>query len=186
MAKVATALTTRRLVLQPISSAHVHGLYDAIIASRAELLPWMPWARDPTVETSRLYANEADAARKEDHEYHFAVVEPATKMVLGVVGVNRVDNTTCLELHYWIRSDRAGHGLATEACGAIITWAVNALGTARFTLWAGQDNAASRRVAEKLGFTDVGPMSWKPDGGQGTFAAEAYELLVTTAMPRIR
>ena len=35
---------------------------------------------------------------------------------------------------------------------------------------------ASRRVAEKLGFTHLGPLDWRPEGGLGDFAAESYEL----------
>lgn len=48
------------------------------------------------------------------------------------------------------------------------------------TLWAGRDNAASRRIAEKLGFTHIGPLGWRPQGGAGHFDAESYELRFET------
>ena len=107
--------------------------------------------------------------------FHFAIVERDTGMVLGVVGLNREDKRAA-ELHYWIRSDRAGRGLTTEACRALIAWAPKALGLRRLTLWAGRENHASRRVAAKLGFAHMGPLDWRPEGGLGDFDAEAYEL----------
>ncbi len=67
-------------------------------------------------------------------------------------------------------------GLATEACQRLVTWAGPALGVGRLTLWAGRENSASRRVAEKLGFVHIGPLPWRPEGGVGDFDAEAYEL----------
>ena len=44
------ALETSRLRLEPVAAAHALGLYQAALASRAQLLPWMPWARDITLE----------------------------------------------------------------------------------------------------------------------------------------
>jgi hypothetical protein len=41
----------------------------------------------------------------------------------------------------------------------------------RLTLWAGQDSTASRKVADKLGFTHRS-LDWKPEGGLGTFEAK--------------
>jgi len=175
-------VVTERLLLQPLSIAHVKRLYDAIIDSRPELLPWMPWARAPTVASTRRYIRAVESAGTLAGEYHWVVLEQPTELVLGVVGLNRVDASADFELHYWIRSDRTGRGFATEACGAIVRWGVELLQASRFTLWAGRDNSASRRVAEKVGFTSVGPLSWAPQGGAGSFPAEAYELTVATPL----
>ena len=90
------------------------------------------------------------------------------------------------ELHYWIGSDHAGRGLTTEACKTLVEWARDELRLDRLTLWAGTENAASRRVAAKLGFVHVGPLAWRPDGGLGDFAAESYELELSPSRPRLR
>jgi ribosomal-protein-serine acetyltransferase len=168
-------LETERLLLEPVTPDHAEGIYEAVVASQKELLPWMPWAKDPSLEGSR----EQTARSHEDWlagtHFHFAVVERETGMVLGVAGFNN-EPKEAPELHYWIRTDHARRGLTTEAGRALIEWARRTLHTHRLTLWAGRDNAASRRVAEKLGFVHVGPLDWKPDGGHGTFDAESYEL----------
>ena len=46
-------LETERLRLEPVSAGHSEALHQAVIASRPELLPWMPWAREPTPEGGR-------------------------------------------------------------------------------------------------------------------------------------
>ena len=155
-------LVTRRLRLEPVAARHAEGLYQGARASRAELLPWMPWAIDITLQGNQHYAADAERSWEAGEEFHFAVLEDA--LVLGVVGLNR-DPEGSVELHYWIRSDRAGHGYTTEAGECILRWGVEQLGVKSFTLWAGVENLASRRVAEKLGFRDVGPLPEPMQGG---------------------
>jgi RimJ/RimL family protein N-acetyltransferase len=169
------ALETARLVLEPVSTAHADALFDATIASRSELLPWMPWAASPTLEGGRLRAAEGERDWSAGREFHFALIERESGDVLGVAGLN-AEGADAYELHYWIRTDRAGRGLTTEAGRALIGFARESLRARRLTLWAGRDNGASRRVAEKLGFRHVGPLGWEPEGGLGPFPAESYEL----------
>jgi ribosomal-protein-serine acetyltransferase len=168
-------LKTERLELEPVSPAHAESLFQAVVDSRPELLPWMPWAREPTLEGTRNQAEISQRAWRQDGEFHFCLVDRGTRQVLGIAGLNR-NRDGSAELHYWIRSDHSRRGLTTEACRALIDWAPRALGVRRLTLWAGRDNTASRRVATKLGFTHVGPLDWRPDGGLGAFDAESYEL----------
>jgi ribosomal-protein-serine acetyltransferase len=168
-------LGTERLNLEPVEPDHAGELFSAIVESRPELLPWMPWAREPSLDGSRRTAEDVERAWHEGRVFHFVMVERATRQLIGVVGLNRAGAETA-ELHYWIRSDRAGRGLTTEACRALIAWAPQALGVRRLTLWAGRENLASRRVAARLGFSHLGPLDWRPEGGLGTFEAERYQL----------
>ena len=157
--------------------AHAEGLYRAVIDSRPELLPWMPWAREPTLEGNIALTARDEQAWREDRFYHFAVIEKGSDLTLGIAGLN-LEGASSPELHYWIRTDHAGHGLATEAARALIEWAGQELHAPRLTLWAGSENHASRRVAEKLGFVHLGSLDWRPEGGLGDFPAESYELVL--------
>src|SRR4029077_434356 len=174
--KPRSPLITRRLSLEPLEGRHAEGLYQAARASRAELLPWMPWAIDITLEGNHQYAADAGRSWEADEEYHFAVVED--DFVLGVMGLNRHPDRSA-ELHYWIRSDRSGRGYTTEAGERILRWGADELGPESFTTWAGVENRASRRVAEKLGFRDTGPQPDLMDGGLGSFRAQGYERSAT-------
>jgi RimJ/RimL family protein N-acetyltransferase len=168
-------LTTTRLDLVPVSSAHADSLFEAVVDSRLELLAWMPWAREPSVDATLAQTVSSERDWMDDLEFHFALIDRSTAQVLGIAGLNR-DGVASAELHYWIRSDHAGQGLTTEACKELILWAPRALGVSRLTLWAGRENAASRRIATKLGFTHIGPLDWRPAGGLGAFDAESYAL----------
>jgi RimJ/RimL family protein N-acetyltransferase len=166
-------LTTARLLLEPVRVRHAHGLFEAAEVSRDQLVLWMPWAREMTLDTHRDYARRAESDWNGDREFHFVMSE--ADLILGVIGLNR-DGAHSAELHYWIRTDRTGRGLVTEAGRALLRWGASALRLQIFTLWAGTENRASRRVAEKLGFRDVGPLPGPMAGGLGEFLAEGYEL----------
>jgi RimJ/RimL family protein N-acetyltransferase len=141
----------------------------------------MPWARDPSLEGTLALLRRDEQAWLDDHVFHFAVIARETARVLGIAGLNR-EGTDAAELHYWIRTDHAGRGLTTEACRALVEWARDELRLSGLTLWAGRENLASRRVAEKLGFTHVGPLGWRPESGLGDFPAESYELRFNDAV----
>jgi RimJ/RimL family protein N-acetyltransferase len=167
-----TALASKRVGLEPVAARHAERLYQAALQSQAALLPWMPWAVTVTLEGNQNYCTEAERSWDAGEEFHFAVMED--EVVLGVIGLNRGAGDSA-ELHYWIRSDHAGRGYATEAGECIMQWGAERLRLQRFTLWAGVDNRASRRVAEKLGFRDVGPLPEPMHGGLGTFLAQGYQ-----------
>ena len=168
-------LTTTHLDLVPVSPAHTKSLFQAVTDSQPELLAWMPWAREPTFAGTLAQTVSSEREWDDDTEFHFSLVDRSTGQVLGIAGLNR-DGPGSAELHYWIRTDHSGQGLTTVACKALIAWAPRALGVLRLTLWAGRDNAASRRVATKLGFAHIGPLDWRPEGGLGPFDAESYVL----------
>lgn len=132
----------------------------------------MPWARQLTRAANQWAAADSERAWTAGEQFHFAAIEDA--VVLGVIGLNR-DGARSAELHYWIRSDRTSLGYATEAGERVLRWGVEQLHLQRVTLWAGVDNRPSRRVAEKLGFVDTGPMPKRMEGGLGLFRAERYE-----------
>ena len=168
-------LTTTHLDLVPVSPAHAQSLFQAVLDSQPELVVWMPWAREPNFEGTLAQTVSSERDWYEDLEFHFSLIDRRNGQVLGIAGLNR-DGDGSAELHYWIRSDQSGQCLTTEAAKELIAWAPRALGVNRLTLWAGRDNAASRRVATKLGFKHIGPLDWRPEGGLGSFDAESYVL----------
>jgi RimJ/RimL family protein N-acetyltransferase len=85
-------------------------------------------------------------------ESAFAVTDAESGRIVGSVGVRFNDAEDVGELGYWARSDARGRGLITRAVVLASRWAF-ARGAARVQLRADVENAASRRVAEKAGFT---------------------------------
>ena len=168
-----TPLTTARLLMEPISHAHDSDLFQASLASRAELLPWMPWAVDLTMDSQSAYADRAvtdwDAGSPA-----FAILEHG--MAVGVIGLVRSSDAE-YELHYWLATDRTGRGYVTEAAQVLLEWARGALGARRVVLHAGMENRRSLAVAERLGFLRDGEVDGGMTGGSVTvFPAYSHHL----------
>jgi hypothetical protein len=72
-----TVLFTRRLRLEPVAAGHAPGLYQAALASRVQLLPWMPWAAEITLDGNQDYTAEAERA----WGWAMSSTSPSSKMI---------------------------------------------------------------------------------------------------------
>jgi len=133
--------------------------------------------RDPRVPPHRRISpeglpTEADIAaqiraeRAESRPGILTVERKAATDVIGYCGLVFHGNAPSgePELAYELLRSAHGHGYATEAAQAVVTWARDA-GYAR--LWAGvwDWNTASRRVLEKLGFRETDQVQHDPVHG---------------------
>ncbi len=165
-------LRTARLVLEPISHAHDSDLFEASLASRAELVPWMPWALDLSMDAQSAFTDRA-VSEWESGSPVFAITELGT--AIGVIGLRRSGSE--YELHYWLVTDRTGQGYVTEAGHALLEWARETLGARRIALHAGMENRRSLAVAERLGFTREGELEGGMTGGSvAVFPAYRHHL----------
>jgi RimJ/RimL family protein N-acetyltransferase len=77
--------------------------------------------------------------------------------LLGTVGAIRPDwEHRLVELGYWVAPEARGRGIAARALGLLGPWAIKAMDMARLSLHIDAANAASRRTAERAGFTFEG------------------------------
>lgn len=82
------------------------------------------------------------------------------------------------ELGYWLGRRHWGQGLATAAVAAFAPWVAEAHGLARLTARVFADNAASRRVLEKCGFTREGVLRRAARKGGRELDVLVYGLLL--------
>jgi RimJ/RimL family protein N-acetyltransferase len=157
-----------------------------VTSSLGHLRPWMPWshaepmALDDRIELLRGFRSAFDR----DEDYVYGVFEPDGVTVAGGSGLHTRLGDDALEIGYWIREDAAGQGLATELSAALTAAAFGLAGVERVEIHVDPANAASCRVAEKLGFareaTRIGQLPpLVPDGPQRdevVFAMTADEL----------
>ena len=68
------------------------------------------------------------------------------------------------EIGYWVAPGARRRGVATRAVGMLHEWARTALGMRRIEILPHVDNAPSRRVAERCGYTDTGELRSAPRG----------------------
>jgi ribosomal-protein-alanine N-acetyltransferase len=86
-------------------------------------------------------------------KYSFAIFSKETGDLIGWCGVGILDfSEPDKELYYLIGRDYWGHGYATEAASALISYVFEVIGLPRIYAKADSQNTASLRVFEKLGF----------------------------------
>lgn len=152
---------TARTVVRLWQSADGPLLFEAVTANRQALLPWMAWASTDheRVEHSVFYVEKVrrEAQEPSCRGYFMAILDRGEREVLGGTGFQAIDAATrTAEIGYWVRGDRQGRGLCTEAIGALMTagfapTAAGGWGFRRIVIDCSADNHGSRRVVEKLG-----------------------------------
>ncbi|WP_436502100.1 GNAT family N-acetyltransferase [Actinokineospora sp. HUAS TT18] len=92
----------------------------------------------------------------EETRFSWAVADPLTGNLLGEVLLKEVDLAAgTAEAGCWTHPSARGMGMATEALGAVLRFGFGALGLKEIVYKHSPGNAASARVAAKLGFTKV-------------------------------
>ena len=116
---------------------------------------WGPLTLDETIESVREAMEAARATPRRDFE--LAVTLGDTGELVGQVTLKtdryipRIRQRTS-ELGYMLRRDCWGRGFATEAARVLLDFAFGELGLHRVFAVVDEDNPASIRVVEKLGF----------------------------------
>lgn len=173
-------LETARLRLEPVTDAHIPELLVAIELSLPELEPWTAWTIDWDRQESESYLRNRD----NPHDIVFAMVLEG--QAIGTIGMVVKPLSAWADVGYWVRSDHAGKGFATEALRALSTWAFADCGLHRLELQAGTENHGSNRVAENAGFSRCGTRRESARGVNGWYDCHLWERLVTDPSPMAR
>jgi ribosomal-protein-serine acetyltransferase len=131
-------------------------LHELVLANLDHLRPWMGWvAAQPLSLEDRRSRIAAWIARWDAGEdFSFAIVDDAGGDLVGGCGLHRLAPDG-LGLGYWVRGDRNGEGIATDAVRALIEAAFTVDGITHVEIHHDDANSASRRVPEKTGFALV-------------------------------
>ncbi|HEV7134080.1 MAG TPA: GNAT family N-acetyltransferase [Gaiellaceae bacterium] len=142
------SLSDPAVALRPWTDADAAAIVECIDGD-PEISRWLDQIPQPyTLADARAYiAGTTGNAR----ESRFAVTDAASDRILGSIGATWNETGDVAEIGYWLRADARGAGVTTRALHLIVPWAF-AEGAQRIQLRARVENAASRRVAEKVGF----------------------------------
>lgn len=77
---------------------------------------------------------------------------------MGLVGLHEMDQPNVMEIGLWLHPDFHGNGFGTEAARLTVNHAFNELGAHRVKARAMDNNPASNRIWEKLGFEHEGKL----------------------------
>jgi len=110
---------------------------------------------DPTVEEVERQAREAPHGQVTA----LAIAEARSGDFLGGIGLYRINERHRRgEVGFWLTPQARGRGAASRAVRLVTTWAFDSIGFERVELTTTPDNAATRALALKLGFTEEGTM----------------------------
>jgi RimJ/RimL family protein N-acetyltransferase len=130
-------------------------LASCVMRSLPELSRWMPWATADYDRDAALAWLRGDI---EADAHNFLIIDH-DGAIAGSCGLNQIDRlNNRANLGYWVRSDRAGRGLATAAARLVARHGLSELGLQRVEIVMGVENVASRRVAERAGAIFEGTM----------------------------
>ena len=145
-------LETDRLILRPLDKKDV----DAIYAMRSDA-DVMRFIREPQNRRESTDWVELVSSRWTEERIGFcAMLEKRSGVFVGWCGIWRLKEIGELEIGYAVAKEFWGKGLATEAAHAFLDYAFEKLNRGKIVAVARPENAASRRVMEKLGMSFVG------------------------------
>jgi len=130
---------------------------DAISAYRTdpEVHRYQGWERiDPEGVRAEIEEMATRALGSPGGWVQLSVEDRATGQLVGDVGLSpATDEPGVIKVGYTISPAFQGKGYATEAVAALVDYAFDTLGADVVRAYASADNAASIRVAEKVGLT---------------------------------
>lgn len=145
--------TDGTVTIRPFRRDDVDALYEAVRESIDEVASWLSWCHAGYARSeSEEWVKSRPKAWKRGKAYSFAVVDAATGRFLGGNGLNRISRRhQVANLGYWTRTSAAGQGVATRATRLVARFGFEELGLGRIEIVAAVGNAASQRVAQKVG-----------------------------------
>lgn len=151
---------TARVVLRQLTARDVRELLAAVLGSRTELGRFMNWPREMTsLEQARTFVQLGRDGWLGERTARFGMFERETGVLLGTIELDNVHRRRGqAELGYWVRSDYAGRGYATEAGAALLVYGFQSLGLHKIKADVAVGNEGSARVLDKLGFTRDGTL----------------------------
>lgn len=144
-------LETERLILREWTMDDADALFAVV--GDAEVMKWVedgkPWA---SIEVAREWLRGVVENYRKRGYSRWAVVEKEGGRVVGSCGFAPLPWSGEIDFGYLLVRDRWGRGYATEVGRAALLYGFGRLGFVEVVASIAPENAASRRVIEKLGF----------------------------------
>jgi RimJ/RimL family protein N-acetyltransferase len=139
--------------IRPLTERDAHTLFEAISEALPQLCKWLTWCRpDYDLYDCTAYILKAQADWQKGAQFNFGAFDVKTQALLGSVALNQITVVHNLaNVGYWVRSSKAGQGIATASVKLIAKFAFQTLGLNRLEIVVPVGNVASQRTALKAG-----------------------------------
>lgn len=142
------------VTIRPIELTDAESICEAIVETEVDLSRW--WSPNAvaraTLQDERERITERIRSRSTGTAFSFVVIDLRDGCLLGRCGINHIAQEPAFaNVGYWIRTSRRGQGIAPAAVRQVARFGFENVGLVRLELVIDVDNAASIRVAEKVG-----------------------------------
>lgn len=161
-------------VLRRYTMDDLDALWGAVEEERDRIGAWMPWVALTRTRDDEAAWMRAVLADERSLEGCGIFVEGA---FAGGCGMHYGEFRINAEIGYWIRERFEGRGLVTRAVERLMDEAFDVAGVHRVFIRAGVDNARSRAIPERLGFTREGVLRGDGRGTHGYYDLVMFSML---------
>lgn len=163
------------LVLRAPLPSDAKAMVQAVRESQPDIGRFLVWA---TEDYGVAEADQWCRSSEGESGYNPLHIFDEAGTLLGGVGLHAQDvRNGKVELGYWTRASARGQGVALRAGRLLVDCAFDAMGFSRVELIIARDNAASCRVAEKLGARCEGVLGDRLKLKEGLVDAYVYAVL---------
>ncbi len=148
-------LAVANLRLERWEAADLEELHEAVSSSHQHLVAWMPWADRVDRGSQARFLRESSDGWERGERFEYAIRD-AHAVLLGSIGAIHRIAPGGLEIGYWLHVAHTRRGIATLAAAALTEAALDLAATDHVEIHHDEANAASGRVAERLGFSRTG------------------------------
>jgi ribosomal-protein-alanine N-acetyltransferase len=161
-------VSTPRVLVRPIGGADIRAVAEIFADKQTQR--WLPLPEESGRMDAHAWCTEMAQERRDSGiGDHYGVVRREDERLVGCLWTKRTDwGGRVTEVSYAIAPEARGYGIAAEAVDAVAIALILEHGFQRVELRVAPGNTASRRVAEKGGFTYEGLLrnAGYADGGR--------------------
>lgn len=145
-------IETERLVLRHIKSDDACDMFE--YASKSEVCEYLLWSPHINLQATEGYIEFLQKRYMKGLYGDWAIEHKQDRKMIGTCGYASVDSylSTC-EIGYVLSPNYRGQGYMTEAVKAVLELTFDILGLENATLRIINENKASKKLAEDVGFT---------------------------------
>ncbi|HEY2947020.1 MAG TPA: GNAT family N-acetyltransferase [Micromonosporaceae bacterium] len=149
-------VSTPRLHVRPLAADDAPGVAEIFADKQTQR--WLPFPREFGEIEGLAWCTDMAAERRDSGDGdHYGIIRREDDRLVGCLWTKRTDWVgRVTEVSYAVAPDVRGFGLAAEAVDALAIALILEHGFQRVELRVAPGNTASRRVAEKAGFTYEG------------------------------
>ena len=171
-------IETERLLLRPVVLEDVPAMYRNWTGDD-EVTKYLTWPTHASTEVTKGFVQYLLGCYENPKNYCWGIVlkdeSPEPVGMISVVSMN--EEVGSVQIGYCLSRAHWGRGIMTEALGAVIDFAFNALGAQRVEARHDVNNPASGAVMRKCGMVYEGTLRRADKNNQGICDAAYYSIL---------